>query len=73
MTIKDKTSVVDAAWKVDATPSKSGWLIGHSQLLYVVTYTIEEMNRHFATDGSDEPDPEDLVKNALDAYGGGAR
>lgn len=43
------------------------------QLLYVVTYTIEEMNRHFATDGSDKPDPEDLVKNALDAYGGGAR
>jgi len=43
------------------------------RLLYVVTYTIEEMNRHFAADGSDEPDPEDLVKNALDAYEGGAR
>jgi hypothetical protein len=43
------------------------------RLLYVVTYTIEEMNRHFAADGSDEPDPEDLVKNALDAYDGGAR
>lgn len=47
--------------------------IPHSMLLYVVTYTIEEMNRHFAADGSDEPDPEDLVKNALDAYEGGAR
>tara|TARA_Y100000593_G_C4180978_1_gene272021 strand:- start:27 stop:239 length:213 start_codon:yes stop_codon:yes gene_type:complete len=41
-------------------------LISEKELLYVVSYTIEAMNRHFATDGSDEPEPQDIVNLALD-------
>jgi len=30
-----------------------------------IVRSIEEMNQHFATDGSEEPDPDDIVNSAL--------
>ena len=43
-------------------------LISEKELLYVVSYTIEAMNRHFATDGSDEPEPQDIVNEASSTF-----